>query len=146
MSAPVLDAAGQVQGALVGITYFDAENFIGRIVGTYGSGHDGVLIVDPRSKLFVTATDSSRIHQPIPAPGINRMHDRYMAGYEGSGIAVSSRSVEELSSSRRIPSAGWFAVVALPTSQVFAPVTAMRKAVLGAALVRAYLGVGGGQV
>ncbi len=58
-----------------------------------------------------------------------------MAGYEGSGIAVSSRGVEELSSSRRIPSAGWFAVVALPTSQVFAPVTAMRKAVLGVALV-----------
>ncbi|MCC9002561.1 MAG: cache domain-containing protein, partial [Candidatus Competibacter sp.] len=134
MSAPIIDAASQVMGVLVGIVYLDVENYIGRVIATYSDESSGVLIIDPRSGLFVAATDPSRIFQPIPAPGINRMHDRYMGGYEGSGIAVSSRGVEELSSSHRIPVTGWFAVVTLPTGKTFAPVTAMQKAILGVAL------------
>ena len=136
MSAPITDATGRITGVLTGVTYFDAENFIGRIVATYGSQHDSrVLIIDPGSGRFVVATDSSRVFQAIPAPGVNRMHDRYMAGFEGSGIAVNSRGVEELSSSRRIAVAGWFAVVALPTAEAFAPVAAMQRAILGVALL-----------
>ena len=134
MSAPIIDAASQVMGVLVGIVYLDVENYIGRVIATYSDESSGVLIIDPRSGLFVAATDPSRIFQPIPAPGINRMHDRYMGGDEGSGIAVSSRGVEELSSSHRIPVTGWFAVVTLPTGKTFAPVTAMQKAILGVAL------------
>ncbi|HRD67179.1 MAG TPA: EAL domain-containing protein [Candidatus Competibacter sp.] len=134
MSAPIIDAAGQAVGVLVGIVYLDVENYVGRVIATYDGESNGVLIIDPRSGLFVAATDPSRIFRPIPAPGINRMHDRYMGGYEGSGIAVSSRGVEELSSSHRIPSTGWFAVAALPTEKVFAPVAAMQETILGVAL------------
>jgi diguanylate cyclase (GGDEF)-like protein/PAS domain S-box-containing protein len=135
MSAPVIDAAGQVVGALVGIVYLDAENYIGRIVATYDGDSGGVLVIDPRSGLFVAATDPGRIFQPIPAAGVNRMHDRYMAGYEGSGVAVSSRGVEELSSSRRVPATGWFAVAVLPVEKAFAPVSAFRRTIFGAALI-----------
>lgn len=134
MSAPIVDTVGQVAGALVGIVYLDVENYIGRVVTTYRNESSGVLIIDPRSGLFVAATDPGRIFQPIPAPGVNRMHDRYMGGYEGSGVAVSSRGVEELSSGHRIPTTGWFAVVTLPTEKAFAPVIAMRQAILGMAV------------
>ncbi|MCC9000874.1 MAG: PAS domain S-box protein [Candidatus Contendobacter sp.] len=134
MSAPITDPAGPVQGVLVGITYLDAKNFIDRIVATYGDQQGGVLIIDPNSGRFVTATDSSRTFQPIPAPGVNRMHDRYMAGFEGSGVARNSRGIEELSSSRRIAATDWFAVVVLPVAIAFAPVTAVQNTILGAAL------------
>ncbi|MDG4607149.1 MAG: PAS domain S-box protein, partial [Candidatus Contendobacter sp.] len=134
MSAPITDASGTVTGVLVGITYLDAENFINRIVATYSSKEGGVLIISPKGGRFVAATDSSRTFQPIPAPGVNRMHDRYMAGFEGSGVALSSRGIEEMYSSRRIPTTDWFAVVALPTAIAFAPVTAVQNTILGAAL------------
>lgn len=134
MSAPIIDPAGPVQGVLVGITYLDAKNFMDRIVATYSDQQGGVLIIDPKSGRFVTATDSSRTFQPIPAPGVNRMHDRYMAGFEGSGVGRSSRGIEELSSSRRIAATDWFAVVTLPVAIAFAPVTAVQNTIMSVAI------------
>ncbi|MFO1372852.1 MAG: EAL domain-containing protein [Candidatus Competibacteraceae bacterium] len=134
ISSPINDAVGKVIGVLAGITYLDTENFIDQIVSTYGDQHGGVLIIDRRGGRFVAATDATRVLQPIPAPGVNPIHDRYMSGYEGSGITVSSRGIEELTSSRRIATADWFAVVVLPVAAAFAPVTALQNTILGAAL------------
>ena len=134
LSAPIRDASDRVKGALVGITYLDADNYIGRIVAAYEGESGGVLVIDPLGGRFVAATDPDRIFAAIPAEGVNRMHDRYMAGYEGSGVAANSRGVEELSSGRRVPATGWFAVAVLPVEAAFAPVTAFQRTILGAAL------------
>ncbi len=135
IAAPVVAASGRAAGVLVGITDLEATSFVSRITGTYGGEHGGVLLIDPRSGRFVAATDPTRILQPIPAPGVNRIHDRHMAGHGDAGIAVSSRGVEELSSSRRVPATGWLTVgVLLPTAEAFAPVRAIQNTILGAAL------------
>jgi PAS domain S-box-containing protein len=65
------------------------------------------------------------------------MHDKYMQGYEGYGIAVSSRGVEELSAAKNIPLAGWFIAVALPAKEAFAPIYAMQKRLFFATLLLA---------
>ncbi len=135
IAAPVVATSGRTVGILMGITNLDIASFISRIIGIYGGKHGSVLIIDPRNGRFVAATDPTRVLQPIPAPGINRMHDRHMAGHEDSGIAVSSRGIEELSSSRRIPTTGWLAVGVLPTAEAFAPVRIIQNTILGAALV-----------
>ncbi|MDG4554235.1 MAG: PAS domain S-box protein [Candidatus Competibacter sp.] len=134
IAAPVGSAFARPVGVLVGITRLDTASFISRIIGTYGGEHGSVLIIDPRSGRFVAATDPTRILQPIPAPGVNRMHDRHMRGHEDSGIAVSSRGIEELSSSRRIPATGWLAVGVLPTAEAFAPVKVIQGTILSTAL------------
>ena len=54
--------------------------------GRYGKT-GGYLLVAPQHQLFVTASDKTRVMQPLPAQGINTMHDRYMLGFEGFGIA-----------------------------------------------------------
>ena len=51
------------------------------------------------------------------------MHERYMQGYSGFGLAVRSRGVLELSAARDIPAAGWFVVGILPAQEAFAPVS-----------------------
>jgi len=135
IAAPVVATSGRTVGILMGITNLDIASFISRIIGIYGGKHGSVLVIDPRSGRFVAATDPTRVLQPIPPPGINRMHDRHMAGHEDSGIAVSSRGVEELSSSRRIPTTGWLAVGVLPTAEAFASVRTIQHTILGAALI-----------
>ncbi|HCK81508.1 MAG TPA: hypothetical protein DIC59_08585, partial [Candidatus Competibacteraceae bacterium] len=135
MSAPIVDGAGQLVGVLVGLTYLDSDNYLGQIIATYKVESGGVLVIDPRAGRFLAATDTGRIFQPVPAAGVNKMHDRYMAGYEGSGVATSSRDIEELSSGRRISATGWFAVITLPVAAAFAPVAALQKALLIAASV-----------
>lgn len=144
IATPLLDASGKVFGVLVGTINLGKPNFLDKITnGRYGNT-GGFLLFAPKSNLTVTATDRSRIMQPMPAAGLNVMHDRYMQGFEGFGVAVSSRGIEELSAAKRIPTAGWYLVAALPTSEAFAAVGHTQRrlewasvaiALVGAALV-----------
>jgi PAS domain S-box-containing protein len=135
IAVPVRDALGKVIGVLAGVTDLSKPNFLDKITeGSYGKS-GGYLLIAPQHKLFVTATDKSRVMQPLPAPGINTMHDQYMQGYEGYGLAVSSRGVLELSAAKHIPVAGWFVVAALPAQEAFAPIDAMMQRVVLSILV-----------
>jgi PAS domain S-box-containing protein len=130
IAVPVRDAHGKVIGALAGTTDLGKPNFLDNVVQSSYGKSGGYLLIAPQHKLFVTATDKSRIMQPLPAPGVNTMLDQYMQGYEGFGVAVSSRGVSELSAAKGIPVAGWFVVATLPTREAFAPIDAMKKRLL----------------
>ncbi|MDZ4202138.1 MAG: EAL domain-containing protein [Gallionella sp.] len=117
---PIRDAQGGIIGALVGVIDLSRPNFLDHVTQNRYGMTGGYLLISPEHKLFVTATDKSRILQPVPPPGINPMHDRYMQGFEGYGLAVNSRGVEELTAAKRIPVANWFIVAVLPTEEAFA--------------------------
>ena len=130
ITVPFRDAQGKALGVLVATINLGKPNFLDKATqGSYGRT-GGYLLIAPQHKLFVSATDKSRIMQPVPAPGINAMHDRYMQGYQGFGIALSSRGVEELTAAKGIPAAGWFVVASLPTTEAFAPINAMQRRML----------------
>jgi diguanylate cyclase (GGDEF)-like protein/PAS domain S-box-containing protein len=130
MATPIRDAHGKVIGALFGGVYLDEPNFLDQIMGSHYGHSGGYLLFAPQHRLFVTATDKSRIMQPTPAPGINPLFDRYMQGYEGHGVAVSSRGIEELTATKNIPVAGWRMGLVLPTAEAFAPIHTMQRRML----------------
>jgi two-component system sensor histidine kinase/response regulator len=134
MVAPIKDAAGKVIGALVGVIDLNKPNFLDRVVqGKYGkSGY--YLLIAPQHKLIVTASDKSLNMQPIAPPGVNRLLDRYVAGFEGHGITVTQAGIEEISGGVHIPSAGWLLIITVPTSEAFAPVRQMEERMLVAAI------------
>jgi signal transduction histidine kinase/CheY-like chemotaxis protein/HAMP domain-containing protein len=124
------DADGKVIGALGGTTELGKPNFLDNIVQSNYGKSGGYLLIAPQHKLFVTATDKSHIMQPVPATGLNVMLDKYMQGYEGFGVAVSSRGIPELSAAKAIPAAGWFVMAILPTQEAFAPINALKQRLL----------------
>ena len=130
MAVPIHDDKAQIIGALVGAINLGKANFLDRVTESRFSKSGGYLVIAPQHQLIVTATDKSRIMQPAPPAGVNKMHDKYVQGYEGYGIAVNSRGIEELTAARGIPVAGWFIVSALPTEAAFASITAMRQRIL----------------
>ena len=135
MAVSIRDAQGAVIGVLVGVTDLEKPNFMDKIaLNPYGKT-GGYLLVDPRHGLIVTATDKSRVMQPLPAPGVNAMHDHYMQGYEGFGLATSSRGVLELSAAKGIPAAAWFVVATLPAQEAFAPIDHLMQRLLLAAIL-----------
>lgn len=122
MTVPIRDPQGKVIGALAGVVNLGQPNFLDKITeGRYGKT-GAYLLNAPQHGLIVTASDKSRIMQPLPAPGVNKMLDRYIHGFEGYGFAVDSRGVEMLNSAKGIPVAGWFIAVVLPTEEAFAPI------------------------
>ena len=142
IAVPLRDAQQRVAGVLAGTIEIDGASSFDKIVSSRYGNSGGYVLIDPASALIVTATDPTRIMQPVPPPGSNLMHDRYMAGYEGYGVSTSSRGIETLSAARRIPMAGWILASVLPTDEAYAPVRAMEQRVLyGSILVSVLAGL-----
>ncbi|HEY8907351.1 MAG TPA: EAL domain-containing protein, partial [Rhodoferax sp.] len=142
LAEPIRDARGQIIGALFGVINLSKPNFLDNIVHTHYGKSGGYLLTDPQHKLFITGTDKTRVMQPTPALGVNPFFDRCMQGFEGYGVAVSSRGVEELAAVKGIPAAGWFLAIILPTAEAFAPVHDLQQRMLLAALVLTLLAGG----
>jgi len=139
MAVPIHDSKGNVIGALSGITNLDKPNFLDGITQSRYGESGGYLIVSPRTRTIITATDKSRAMEILPEPGINPLIDRFILGYEGSGIVVSPQGVEVLASAKAIPVAGWYVAGVLPTEEAFAPIRFMQHRMLLTTFFLAFL-------
>ncbi|MEB0226037.1 sensor domain-containing diguanylate cyclase [Pseudomonas sp. 10S4] len=123
MSAPIKDAGGEVQAVLVGVTALGASGLLDSLLQSrVGDAASDFLLVFPDSKLFVDTSTLNVQLKPTSSPGINALHDRAMAGFRGAGITLNAKGVEEVAAMASVPSAGWFIVARLPTSEAFATV------------------------
>jgi PAS domain S-box-containing protein len=130
MATPIRNADGKVTAVLAGVVDLKKPNFLDRITNNRYGKTGGYLLIAPQHNIFVTATDKNLIMKSPPAPGVNALFDRYVKGYEGSGIVVDSRGIEVLSSAKQIPSAGWILVARIPTKEAFNPIKKMQKNIL----------------
>lgn len=125
-AAPVRNARGVPVLVLAGVAVLNAPGFLDAIQQTRLGSSGGFLLISPEDRLFVASSDPGMILKPTPAPGVNPLHDRAMAGYRGTGITVNARGVEELSAMVTVPSTGWFVVARMPTAEAFRPIHALR--------------------
>ncbi|WP_251140650.1 hybrid sensor histidine kinase/response regulator [Rhodoferax sp. U11-2br] len=138
-AVPIRDNAGAIIGAVAGVIDLDKPNFVDQIVQRGVGATGGFILISRRDKLCVTATDRSRIMIPVPAPGINLLNDRFLEGYEGYGVTVNARDIEDLAASATIPMADWYIVVVQPTSHAFASLRSIQHHVLLAATLLSIL-------
>ncbi|WP_291994963.1 cache domain-containing protein [Candidatus Accumulibacter sp. ACC003] len=135
MTVPIRNAHGQVIGGLSGVVNLGMANFLDHITRNRYGRTGGYVLVAPQYRQIITATDKSRVMATLPAPGVNPTIDRFIAGFEGPIVYVSAIGAEILTSSKRIPVAGWDIVAILPTSEAFAPIRDMQQRMLLATLV-----------
>ncbi|MGE5470489.1 MAG: ATP-binding protein [Bacteroidota bacterium] len=139
MQVPIRDRQGTIIGAVVGVINLAAPNFLDEIsTAKYGRTGD-FFVTAPHNRSYVASSDKRRVMTFGPAPGINKVYDRYIDGYEGSGVARSSRGVVELSSSKRIPSTGWLMQSVLPADEAFASIYAMQRHLIAITLLLSVL-------
>lgn len=62
-----------------------------------------------------------------PARGINTLFDRFMDGFEGSGIAANSDGTIQLYSAERLPLANWVVMASLPADVAIVRVKTMQE-------------------
>ena len=143
MAAPIRDAQGRVVGALAGASVLSEDNFIDRIMRHGYNKNSGYLVlIDTRSRVIVASSDRGRIMEQLPGKGVIPLLDRFIDGYEGSGITVNPRGLEILSSGKSVPVPGWYASVALPVAVAFGPIHAMQQRMLLTTLVLTLLAGG----
>jgi len=142
MSAPVRDGTGRVIGALTGLTNLKRPNFLRIITDNRYGKTGGYLLIDPKLRRVITATDPTRIMEQLPVTGVNPALDRFIAGFEGSEIFVSPTGVEILASDKGVPITGWIVSAILPVAEAFAPIQRIQQHMMFATLLLTLLAGG----
>jgi hypothetical protein len=124
-AVPVHDHSGQIIAVLAGFTTLSDPSLFGQLERSNVGKSGWIAISAPKHNMIVTASDPKRALSPLPKRGVNIMLDRFIDGFEGSGVSVNSMGIETLTSAKWIPSAGWFVQAVLPTKEAYAPLHAM---------------------
>ena len=128
MAAPVRDAQQHTVAVVMGVTPLAAPGFLDLVesgkVGKTGS----LLLVSPKDRIFVTASDAHMRLQPLPPTGVNPLHDQAMGGWRGAGLTRNAEGHEELSAVVSIPGANWFLVARTPSAEAFEVVNTLLEA------------------
>ncbi len=135
-SVPIRGVQDKVIGALVGVIDLGKPSFLDKIT-QIADGRNGsyVVLVDRKSRLIVTASDSRLVMKNLSAPGAKPLLDRFIDGFEGSGIVVNALGQDVLASAKGIAMPGWYVAIGLPVDEAFAPLRAMQQRMLIAALI-----------
>jgi len=130
LSVPIHDGHGTVIGALAGVLQLGQPNFLDEITKNHYGKSGSFLVLAPRQRMMVTASDKTRIMEALPAAGTHPAIDRFVQGYEGSQVFVNSKGVEVLASVKGIPLAGWAVASQLPTAEAFVPIVNLQRRML----------------
>ena len=142
VAVPVRDGQGSVIGALAGFVNLSKPNFLDQVTESYYGRSGYFLLVVPKDRQIITGTGKNRILESLPTAGANPLLDRFVQGYDETGVTTDADGVEILASARRIHVAEWFIVAALPTEEAFAVIYGMQKYMFEATLVLTLLAGG----
>jgi signal transduction histidine kinase len=127
IAVPIPGQDGQVAGVLVGANRVHGSDLFNEIQAPDSGRNGDTHILSVEHRIFVASSDPARVLTPLADRGVNRLLDRYLDGYEGSGIMLNSRGIEALSSASHVATAGWIVENFLPTSIAFALVRSQRQ-------------------
>jgi signal transduction histidine kinase len=131
MGVPLRDATGAVAGVLVDRVVLADPNVFGQLAEIKIGRNGYFLVVSPDEREIVSATDRTRIMKKLPSSPL--LERRLREGYEGTGTVVTSLGTEVLSVSRKMATTGWVLIAAVPTAEIFAPISSLKQQIYFAA-------------
>lgn len=139
IAVPLHDASGSVACVLVGPVFPSDPNLFGRLEDTKIGKASYFTVFSPKDGVIVSASDKSKILQPVPAKGVNPLFDRRVEGFEGVGRTINSSGVDVLTASRNMRTTGWIVLSAIPTEEAFAPIASIKRQIYLTALALSLL-------
>jgi len=139
IAVPLHDTSGGVAGVLVGPVFPSDPNLFGLLEQTTIGNTSYVTVISPKDGVVVSASDQSKILQPMPAKGVNPLFDRRLKGFEGVGRTINASGVDVLTASRHMKTTGWIVLSAIPAEEAFAPIASIKRQIYLAALALSLL-------
>jgi PAS domain S-box-containing protein len=141
LTAPVINAAGEVVGILSASIDLTNNNFLGKLahvtIGRNGYlclfDTDRTMIINPDPKLILT--------KDVPV-GANKGFDQAVAGFEGTKETVTSKGLPILASYKHLTTTNWILAANFPQAEAYAALDRTRRYLLTAMLVAIALSVG----
>ncbi len=132
MTVPIRDKQNKIIGGVSGIINLGIPNFLDDLTKSRYSKTGYYLLVAPKYRMVVTASEKSRVMENLPAKGINPFIDDFIDGYEGPAETVTPRGVKMLASAKPVHIANWYVCVLLPIAEAYAPIQAMQYRIFSA--------------
>jgi signal transduction histidine kinase len=118
MTVPIFDRQGRLSGMMTGSLDLLGENFLASL-SRIRIGTGGYFFVSDKKRTMIVHPDKGRIMKPAAQPGVNKLYDRVINGFEGSGETVNSSGVAMLSSGKHLRMTPWVMVATSPTDEVY---------------------------
>jgi len=106
-------------------------------------GKTGYFFMYAPDRTMILHPDKSRIMKQDVLPGMNRLFDLALDGFEGSGETVNSKGLHSISSFKRLKVNNWILAVNLPVAEAYQPLDRFKLVYLGGMLLVVVAGIGG---
>lgn len=126
MAVPITGRNKSLRGILVGGINLTKDYFIEELMG-YKIGTKGYLYLFNTERTMILHPDKKRIMRHDIPPGANKLLDRAIGGFEGSGETVNSRGVPQIASFKRLKMVDWILASAYPQEEAYAPIKRLRE-------------------
>jgi diguanylate cyclase (GGDEF)-like protein len=132
MAVPINDQSGRPLGFLVGSINLTKDYFVEEIMG-YKIGKKGYLYLFNTERTMILHPDKSRIMKRDVPLGSNKLFDKAIQGFEGSGETINSRGIPQIVSFKRLKTVDWILASAYPQDEAYEPITRIRTYLFAAA-------------
>jgi signal transduction histidine kinase/CheY-like chemotaxis protein len=139
---PIYNYNGTIIGALAGVIDLGKPNFLDKITSNKYGNSGKYTLVSPKNRMIITDTSKINVLKYLHPTGDNSIIDRFIAGYEGTGIEANEHGVKELISAKSIPAAGWYVAVSQPLTHALAPIHTMQHRIVFIAILITIIVIG----
>ena len=123
-TVPLFDGKGKITGILAGSIDLMGVNFLGSI-STVRIGKTGYLYLAATDRTLIMHPDKQRILTK-QAPGLNRLFDKAIEGFQGTDETITSHGIKMVSSCIRMKVKNWILLVNYPQSEAYRPIQQAR--------------------
>ncbi len=126
MAVPISDQKDKLLGFLVGSITLTNDYFIEEIMG-FKIGKKGYLYIMSKDRTLILHPDKNRIMKQDVPVGSNKLLDKALLGFEGSGQTINSRGIPQLASFKSLRTVDWVLGCVFPKDEAYKPVYRMRS-------------------
>jgi len=125
MTAPLFDSHGKIYAVLGGSIDLQGNSLLEEL-SRVKIGKAGYLTLCAQDRTIIVHPDTKRVLKKLPA-GVNKLFDRAVSGFEGSGKTINSKGVAMLTSVKHLDVNDWFVVANLPLAEAYASLYEARR-------------------
>ncbi|HXE96968.1 MAG TPA: GGDEF domain-containing protein [Dongiaceae bacterium] len=140
MAVPLRNSNGSFQGFLIGSINLTKDYFVEEILG-YKIGNKGYLYLFNTERTMILHPDKTRIMKQDVPLGANKLFDKAIQGYEGSGETINSRGVPQIASFKRLKTVDWILASVYSQEEAYSPIRRMRAFLFAAAVLVTLLSI-----
>jgi len=127
MTSLIHNPDGSIKGLLCGgIDLLETGGLFGSL-SDVRLGSTGYLYLFATDRTMIMHPDRSRIMKRDVTPGKNKLFDRSLKGFEGSGETINSNGLSFLTSFKHLQSTNWILAANYPVAEAYQPITRFRN-------------------